>query len=386
MFNRLQSLVAHPFAPAIFFFSGVTVDSLTLTQIDSLLDDLILFSYLAVVGLLIVLTYRAEFAQPAPTGGVIAETTGGKLSTSASEKLGGSAGGEIGWRTRLRSYYPMGIHFFLGSLFSAQSIFYLQSASLTSTALFLIVLMVFLVANEFLLERMYGVRLLVVLYTLVAFSFITFFLPVLTGIMNTAIFLLGAILSAGVAWWVVHLIHRGTERWSRKQVLAHSWPAIGVVVLLVGFYFLNWIPPVPLSLKAGGIYHQVVKEAGVYQLSFERAPWYEFWKHSDGVFHGEGPAYCFAAVYAPIRLKGTIYHHWQHRPPGGKRFSTTDRIGMPISGGRAGGYRGSTVKQHLAPGDWRVDVETDNRRIIGRISFQVEAPENGPPELDTVID
>ena len=52
---------------------------------------------------------------------------------------------------------------------------------------------------------------------------------------------------------------------------------------------------------------------------------------------------------------------------------TTDLIRLPIVGGRAGGYRAFTVKQQVVPGDWRVDVETADRRIIGRVSFRVEA-------------
>lgn len=371
MFSRLHTLIAHPFMPAIFFFSGVTFDTLTLTQIDSLLDDLLLLLYLGLVGALIVLSCRGELRRAPASSAAPAGTAAG--------------GAPSGWQSRLRSYYPMGIHFFLGSLFSAQSIFYLRSASLTTTALFLVVLMIILIANEFLLEHLYNLRLLMVLYALVSFSFITWFLPVMTGIMNTAMFLLGAVLSAGLAVWLVHLVHRGTEQWSRRQVLHHSWPALLTVGLLVGFYFLNWIPPVPLSMKAGGVYHQIVKEDGSYRLSFEKAPWYRFWKLSDDTFHGEGPAYAFTAVYAPVRLQGVIYHHWQHRSPRGG-YVTTDRIGMPIHGGRAGGYRGHTVKQRLAPGDWRVDVETEDRRIIGRISFEVQPPENGPPELDSITD
>lgn len=371
MLSRLQTLIAHPFMPAIFFFSGVTFDTLTLTQIDSLLDDLILLLYLGLVGALIVLSCRGELRR-APVAAAPPLPDAGRAEPA-------------GWRRRLQSYYPMGIHFFLGSLFSAQSIFYLKSASLTTTALFLIVLMAILIANEFLLEHLYNLRLLMVLYALVSFSFITWFLPVMTGIMNTAMFLLGAALSAILAVWLVHLVHRGTEQWSRRQVLHHSWPALGVVGLLVGFYFLNWIPPVPLSMKTGGIYHQVAKEDGTYRLSFEKAPWYRFWKLSDDTFHGDGPAYAFTAVYAPVRLSGTIYHHWQHRSARGG-FVTTDRIGMPITGGRAGGYRGQTVKQRLAPGDWRVDVETADGRIIGRINFRVEPPVDGPPELDSITD
>ncbi|MDE3225520.1 MAG: DUF2914 domain-containing protein [Nitrospirota bacterium] len=361
---RVRSLIDHPFMPAAFFFSGVTVDSVTLTRIDSLLDDLILLGYLTLVGVLIVLTFRAE-------------------RMAAQQEAAGSE--RAGLAGRLRPYYPMAIHFFLGSLFSAQSIFYLRSASWSTTALFLIVLVALLLANEFLLERVYSLRVLAGLYALVCFSFMTFFIPVVTGLMNTAVFLVGAGVSAGIAVGLVHLVHRGTEGWSHRDVWRHGAPAVLVVTVLVGFYFLNWIPPVPLSMKRGGIYHQVTKEEGLYRLTFEAGAWYQVWKRSDNPFHGEGPAYCFTAVYAPVRLHGTIYHRWQYRQPDGA-FAQTDRIGMTISGGREGGYRGYTGKQKLAPGDWRVDVETADGRIIGRIGFQVEAQEGGPPELDSVTD
>ncbi len=373
MLARIRSLIAHPFMPAAFFFSGVTFDSVTLTQIDSLLDDLILLFYLALVGVLIVLTCRAERQAERMEACRVAKGTG-----LPSE-------GTTGLATRLRPYYPMGIHFFLGSLFSAQSIFYLRSASLSTTALFLVVLILFLLANEFLLERLYSLRLLASLYGLVCFSFITFFLPVVTGLMNTAIFLAGAVLSAGLAVGLVHLAHRGTEGWSGREVWRHGFPAVLLVGVLMGFYFLNWIPPVPLSMKRGGVYHQVAKEDGVYRLTFEKGAWYQFGKRSDDPFHGDGPAYCFAAVYAPVRLHGTIYHRWQYRAPGGD-YTTTDRIGMAISGGRERGYRGYTVKQRLAPGDWRVDVETEDGRIIGRLAFRVEPQEGAPPEWDSLTD
>ncbi len=359
--------VAHPFAPAGFFFAGVTWDAVTLTEIDYWLDDVILLAYFVVVGALIVLTARAGH---------------GPRHAGAVEALGQPTPGS--WESRARPYYPAVIHFFMGSLFSAQSIFYLHSASLSTTSVFLVMLVGLLVTNEFLLERVYGLHVLIALYTVVCFSFVTFMLPVMTGRLNTAIFLLGAVLTVGIALGLVHLVHlRNPDRSWRQTVLA-GWPAPALVGILVGFYFLNWIPPVPLSLKSGGLYHQVTKRDGAYELQFERSAWYQFWKRSDDPFHGEGPAYCFTAVYAPLRLHGTIYHRWQRRQPNGE-FVQTDRIGMAIAGGREGGYRGYTVKQRLDPGDWRVDVETAEGRLIGRVSVRVE-PAAGPLEWATIVD
>ena len=54
----LRSILAKPFMPAVFFLSGVTYDTVTLTRIDRLQDNLLLLIYLLVLGVLIVLTGR----------------------------------------------------------------------------------------------------------------------------------------------------------------------------------------------------------------------------------------------------------------------------------------------------------------------------------------
>ena len=361
---RLQAALTKPFMPAVFFFGGVTWDTLTLTRIDGLLDNLILLLYLSLLGLLIVLTVRADMRrQPA---GVVEAAVGPHF-----------------W-DRARPHFPHAIQFLLGGLFSAYAIFYSQSASFTETAVFFGLLVALLVGNEFLHDRLSNLRLLVALYAVVCFGFFTFFLPVLTGFMNTIVFLLGAVLSVIVTQRVLESIYQGLPEPSRKEVTRAGLPAVGIILVLVLFYFLNWIPPVPLSLKFGGIYHEVTKTNGQYLLSYEKGSWYQLWKHSDDPFRGEGPASCFTAVFAPVSLRTTIVHHWQYRPPG-HSYSTTDRLAIAIAGGREGGYRGVTVKQRLAPGDWRVDVETADGRIIGRISFSVEAQEEtAPPELEAI--
>jgi hypothetical protein len=286
---------------------------------------------------------------------------------------------------RAQPHYPHAVQFLLGGLFSAYTVFYSQSASLTTTAVFFALLVVLLVMNEFLRDRLTNVRLLVSLYALVVFSFFTFFLPVLTGFMNTWVFLIGAGLSAAVTIKVVRLIYQQQQPVpSRWEEVWTSMPAIGLIVVLVGFYFLKWIPPVPLALKFAGVYHQIASADGEYLLSFEKASWYQFWKRSDDPFHGAGPSYCFTAVFAPVALHTTIFHRWQYRAHPGRDFSTTDRIAIAIAGGREKGYRGYTVKRRVMPGEWRVDVETADGRVVGRVSFWVEEQGDETPELETI--
>lgn len=363
---KIQGLLANPFLPAVSFLAGVTYDTLTLTRIDRLLDNLILLLYLSLLGTLIILTGRMAMGM---------SLAGLSTRTWAIPHL----------LDRACPYYPMALHFLLGGLFSAYAIFYLRSTSLTTTAVFFGVVLAFLIANEFLRDRLSSLKLLVSLYALVTFTFFTLFLPVLTGLMNTAVFLVGAALSMAVVIRVVQLIYKGVPVQTRREPVWTTLPALGVIGVLVGFYFLNWIPPVPLSLKFGGMYHNVTKVDGTYQLTFEKGSWFQFWKRSDDTFHKNEPAYCFTAVFAPVRLDTTIYHHWQYRPVVGgdtQAFMTTDRIAIDISGGREKGYRAYTIKSRVAPGEWRVDVETDDGRVIGRVTFQVEDEE--PREMEAI--
>jgi hypothetical protein len=363
--HAIKALLAKPFMAPVFFFSGVAYDTLTLTRIDRLQDNLLLLIYLLLLGVLIVLTGRLGI-EPAP----------GQEQLAAFSPF-------ARWMLRARPYYPMAVQFLLGGLFSAYAIFYSRSATLSSTAIFFALLVVLLVGNEFLHDRLSSLRLLMSLYALVCFAFFTFFLPVMTGLMNAAIFLVGAGLSAAVTFRVVQLIYHNNADRSKREAVGVTVPAFALIGLLVGFYFLNWIPPVPLSLKSGGIYHEVKKSGDRFELSFERQ-WYQVWKRSDDTFPADEPIYCFTAVFAPVDLNTTIYHHWYFRPNSDKPFTHADRIPIKINGGREGGYRAYTFKQRLDPGDWRVDVETENGRIIGRVSVRVEEQGDVQPSLRTV--
>jgi hypothetical protein len=362
---RLQAVLAKPFMPPVFFFSGVAYDSLTLTRIDRLLDNLLLLVYLLLLGLLIILTGRL---------GIESSPDRGQLSNLSPAAR---------WVLNSRPYYPMAIQFLLGGLFSAYAIFYSRSATLTSSAVFFGVLVLMLVANEFLRDRLSNLRLLVSLYALVCFGFFTFFLPVMTGLMNVAVFIGGAIVSGAVTFRVVQLIYRNNPDRSRREAIGVIAPGFAVIAALVGFYFLNWIPPVPLSMTFGGIYHEVKKSDDQFELSFHRK-WYQVWTRSDTIFPAGEPVYCFTAVFAPVALKTTVYHHWYVRQNSEKPFAHADRIPLRISGGRDGGFRAYTFKQRLDPGDWRVDVETEDGRVIGRVSVRVDPNDEAQPHLTTI--
>ena len=341
---------------AAFFVLGVLYDTLTLTRIDRLQDNLILLFYLVALGFLVVLTGRHSTATVEPA---TLELYGSSISR---------------FLIKAKPYYPNVMQFLLGGLFSAYVVFYSRSATLTGTGVFLGLLVLLLMANEFLRDRLLNVRLLVALFALASFSFFTFFLPVMVGTIGAWVFLLGAALSVGVTLLVVQLIYRRNPDRSQKNVVSVGGPAIAVIGLLIGFYFFNWIPPVPLSMKFGGMYREVQKQDDRFVLSFDRE-WYQVWKRSQNPFPADEPVYCFTAIFAPVALNTTVYHHWYFRTNSDKPFIHADRIPIKIAGGREGGYRAYTFKQRLDPGDWRVDVETEDGRVVGQVS--VVAAEQG---------
>jgi len=339
LYHRYQK-----YAEVAFFFGGVAYDSLTLTRIDRMFDNLFLLAYLLLLGALIILVGRLQTGQL--------------------------------HHPRLLKYerlYPLAIQFLLGGLLSAYTVFYFQSVSLTKTAVFFGILVVLLVANELLKERLMNLPLLVTLYFFATFSFFIFFIPVLTGVISRWMFLLGAGLSLMAVAGVLMIIYWKIAPSARQDLLRSAASASGLFTLLLVFYAMNWIPPVPLSLKFGGIYHQVRREGSVYHLTFEKPPWYRFWKTSEDPFRVRpgDRVFCFASVFAPTALKTEIVHEWQRYDERRRQWMRTDRLGYTVTGGRGGGYRGYTAKQAISPGRWRVNVQTPEGLLLGRIRFRV---------------
>jgi hypothetical protein len=210
---------------------------------------------------------------------------------------------------------------------------------------------------------------------------------VLFSRMSVYVFILSGLLSLMLIGGFVYLLFRKLSLLARPELIRVSSILIALYLLLNLFYFLNWIPPVPLSLKYSGIYHQVQRTGDDYLLKFEQPAWYQFWKKSDDPFHytDGDTVFCFAAVFAPTDLKTKIFHEWQQYLPGQDRWLTTDHLGYPLTGGRKPGYRGYTYKRNVQPGEWRVEVKTEEDQVLGRIDFKIVAVDSAGKPLKTIF-
>lgn len=332
------------FLPVLSFVGGFAWDSITLNRIDRMSDNLILLGYLILLGLSILLVNLVE-----------------KHMLSKPFIL------------RFADWYPLTIQFFLGGLFSSYVVFYFHSASVTKNWLFLGILIILLFANEILEKRLTNIYLQFTLYFLVIYSFMIFFIPVLLKIMNLLTFILSGVLSLSLIAGYLYLFFRKIPLLTRPQLVRISSLILVLFLTINFFYYLNWIPPVPLSLKFGGIFHHAEKLDSDFLLHYEKPPWYKFWKKSDNPFHytAGDSVYCFAAVFAPVELTKKIIHVWQQQNLKNNRWQETDRLGYKLTGGREGGFRGYTYKKNIRPGNWRVDVATEEGLIVGRIAFTI---------------
>lgn len=339
-YHRHEGLI-----PPSLFLGGVGWDAATLRRIDALIDNVFLAVYLALLGGFIMIS---------------ALDRSGRLTLKPLKQISG-------WSTGA-------IQFLCGGLFSAYVVYYTQSASLTTASLFLLLLVGLLVANEFIWNRTFNLFVLFGIYFLAVFCYFTFFLPIVFGTMGYGIFLLSGIVSMVVVGAMLLFLYR---RGVFQSTLSYAG-AMGVVVsllLLVNvFYIQRWIPPVPLALRHGGMYRSVEVQGSAYALRYRAAPWYAFWEDADEEVFEYAPGdevHCFAAVFAPTELETSVYHRWQKYDERRERWMDTDRIGYRVEGGRANGYRGSTYKQNMQPGTWRVTIETADERPIGRVNFEV---------------
>ena len=144
---------------------------------------------------------------------------------------------------------------------------------------------------------------------------------------------------------------------------------------MILFHLFNLIPPVPLAMIYGGIYHHVGKNdsTNTYTLKYERSKWYQFFKNDDSEFHyvQNDTVFCFASVFAPTNLTKQIAHKWQFYSEFQDDWVITDRTIYRLIGGRDGGYRGYTFKKNIEIGEWRVDIVTAEDQILGRIKFEI---------------
>ncbi|MGA7984499.1 MAG: DUF2914 domain-containing protein [Burkholderiales bacterium] len=265
------------------------------------------------------------------------------------------------------------VSFLLGTLLNLYTIFYFKSSSLVVSFAFLGFLVFLLVANESARFRSLGLSFRFALLSLCMLSFFACMVPVLVGSIGLVVFLfsilVGCVPLIGLSLWIRARAPERVQQ-ARRQI---SIPLGLVLVGFLAFYLFRLIPPVPLSIPFIGVYHDVEKTEQGYRLSHERPAW-RFWENGDQQFLAQGgdKIYVFFRIFSPTRFSDQVTMRWYWKNDAG-RWAPQDSIPINIVGGRKQGFRGYGVKTNYQVGDWKVQVETNDGREIGRIYFNVES-------------
>jgi hypothetical protein len=269
-------------------------------------------------------------------------------------------------------YRGLLLHFLLGTLLNIYSIFYIKSASIFNSLLFLILMIGFILANELPVVKKSHVSSKAAMFTVCLFSFTSMMFPFVFGFVGWIPFGLSIATTLWLAYMQYKLLKKKVTS-DRVLLLSLLGPAAAVLSCFAGFYFFGLVPPVPLSVPEQGVYHQIEKQEGRYHLygEHERGSW---WQFSEEVFHAApgDKIYFYAQVFSPSRFADAVFVQWSWRDPV-RGWQKLDRIPLSIVGGRREGFRGYTVKSNYQPGEYRVQVQTANEQEVSRMYFNVVA-------------
>jgi len=344
---------------------GFIIDYLTLTRIDQLFDNLVLISYLTLiaVGIVLVNFYHSVVRM--------------KIAPAGSKREA--------WFLWLRTFSPVVIQFAVGGMMSGLVVFYSRSASLGGTWPFLLLLVGFMIGNEFLKERYMRLTFQISVWYFVLLSYLLFAIPMLAGQIGTVIFFISGITSLLIIALFIRII---ALLCPDKYVLSKKYIVLsvgGIYCAVTLLYFFNIIPPLPLSLKDADVYYSVVREGDTYRAEKEQGSWYDplIPGHTVHIEPGQR-IYVYSAIFAPRGLTTRVVHVWKRYDESKKRWITQSRIPFSVYGGRAGGFRGYTFSDSTSEGKWRVDMTTEKGALIGRLTFTLEYAKQ-PVEIENVV-
>jgi hypothetical protein len=329
--------------PILSFFAGFLFDMIMLRRIDDVKVILQQAAYLLIAAALIGVELIEEDRE------IVSPRFFGKV-----------------WK-----YREAFLHFLLGTLLNSYAIFYFKSASALTSFFFIAFLGGLLGVNEFKRFGKSQTQVHVAFLSLCLICYLISLAPTLMGYIGTVPFLCAVLasLTAFLGYYaLIKLKVSGNPRFLKTHL---AYPFAGIQIIFVFLYFINAIPPVPLSVKYMGIYHEVKKTERGWALSSTRPTW-KFWQNGDQTFLARpgDEIYCYAQVFSPVRFKDELRVRWLYWDEK-KGWLSSDAIPMPVLGGREEGYRAVTKKSNFQPGLWRVQIETENNREIGRIGFEV---------------
>jgi len=267
---------------------------------------------------------------------------------------------------------PLFAQLTIGGLLAGFVVFYTKSSALAVSWPFLIFLAILFFGTEVMRDLRERLIFQIVLLYFSAYAFFIFALPTFLGHIGRTVFLESTAISLGALALFLALLALLQWQRLRREFLPVVASCVLLTAIIVGAYLTHLVPPIPLTLKEGDIFHSVVRVNGEYQVQGETPR--AWWDPRPTVVHhvAGDPLYAYSSIFAPTAFSTGVVHQWQWYDPQAKKWTDQAVIAFTVSGGREAGYRGYSMKGDPQPGAWRVRVETLEGQVIGQMRFTVQ--------------
>ncbi len=270
------------------------------------------------------------------------------------------------------------LQFTFGGLISTFLVFYFRSAVLAVAWPFLLVLVIAFFLNESFKHKYTRMDFQILFLFLSTYLYLSFLVPLIANKVNALMFFVaGGITTVLIVGFILIIRTYAPIKYAseRKTVITS---VIGVLILFNGFYVLNVIPPLPLSLRDAGIFHTILKnDNGTYTITKENYGFFESFRNMFGnysTYHANIPiAYAYSSIFAPSYFTPNIIHEWQLFDSATKNWTTKFTTTLHITGGREDGFRTYSAYGGIFPGKWRVNVRLPDGPVIGRMMFDISS-------------
>ncbi len=274
----------------------------------------------------------------------------------------------------LRKVVPLMVQFTFGALLSAAFLFYWFGGSVAASWPVMLATVGLMAFNERFRHLFLRPAVQFGVFVFTFFSYCTLLFPYLLRSVSAVVFVLGGTV-ATVGSLVVAEVMARTDATRRPLLQLFRKIAVGTYAAFLALYFLNVIPPIPLSIRDAGIYNDVTVTGGEYVLEGATENVVQKLWPGQTVYLSDdtdGRIYAYTAIFAPTDLATTIVHRWQRYDEDAGRWVNAGMGSSYVTrGGRAEGYRGYSYRTIRDAGRWRVLIETVRGQELGRLWFTV---------------
>jgi hypothetical protein len=339
---------------------GFVFDAVTLTRVDEFWENFWVLGHLVIVGICIILIDREEIKDMS----------------------------EVANPDKMHFWVVNILQFFFGGLLSTFLVFYFRSGTVATDWPFFLILAAAFIANEALKKHYTRLAFQITLFFLSLYLFAIYIVPVLVHSIGPWVFVLSGVVSLVALWIFLKILNYFARDKFVKGKTALLLSVSGIFIVINLLYFLNIIPPIPLSLKSAGIYQTfTVNGPGNYTAQAEDQGFFGFLKLAQTVHIAPGvPLYAYSAIFSPASFNTSIVHEWQYYNASTSAWTTRGKVTLAVTGGADGGYRTFSEEGNFTSGKWRVNVETTRGQVIGTLNFDVIVTSTPPLLTQTNID